>query len=156
VARLRNYSFIHPGLAGSARPGSSSGDVEDDLKEALADGITAVVSLTESPLDEELLSRLGLRYFHLPIEDFTAPDLDTIAKYVRFVDAEIASGGKVLTHCAAGIGRTGTMLAAWLASREGFDGVTAIQQLRRLRPGSVETDAQINIIKQWADQTKRS
>jgi atypical dual specificity phosphatase len=44
-------------------------------------------------------------------------------------------------HCGAGLGRTGTVVAAWLV-RRGRSAREAIAEVRRVRPGSVETREQ--------------
>ena len=49
----------------------------------------------------------------------------------------------------AGIGRTGTVLAAWL-TRQGLDPDEAIRVLREMRPGSVETGGQVDAVRRFA------
>ena len=45
-------------------------------------------------------------------------------------------------HCAWGRGRTGTMLACYLAKAGALSCDEAIEEIRRLRPGSVDTEKQ--------------
>ena len=52
-----------------------------------------------------------------------------------------SAGGRVAVHCAAGKGRTGTFLAAWFVA-EGAGAQAAMETVRALRPGSIETKAQ--------------
>lgn len=146
-----NFSYIIDGqLAGSARPGLW-GSVDQDLGEARASGIRAVVSLTERGLGAEAAARHGLAYLHLPVPDFHPPTLRQIESFVRFTGEQLEKGdGAVLVHCQAGMGRTGTMLAAYLVST-GMGANEAIETIRDLRPGSVETYSQEAIVHEWAE-----
>lgn len=49
-------------------------------------------------------------------------------------------------HCAHGKGRTGTILACYLVRKYSLSAEEAIQRLRALRPGSVETSGQEKIV----------
>ena len=52
----------------------------------------------------------------------------------------------VVVHCLGGHGRTGTMLACYMVKHLGFTGKRAIEEIRRRRPGSVETKEQEELI----------
>jgi protein-tyrosine phosphatase len=54
------------------------------------------------------------RAIWFPIPDLHAPPLADAVTLVSRLDAMIATGSRVIMHCAAGIGRSGTMAAALL------------------------------------------
>jgi len=56
----------------------------------------------------------------------------------------------VLVHCAAGIGRTGAVLAAYLIRTENLSATEAIFRVRSQRPGSIEK-GQENSLHLFAD-----
>lgn len=155
---LRNFSFIIDGvLAGSGYPGPSPAELMKDLERARAQGITAIVTLTETPLPLAVVQESGMKYLHLPIHDFSAPTIDQIRRFVEFVDknkSDAEEGGATLAHCHAGIGRTGTMLAAYLI-HQGADAESAIATVRRRRPGSIETMTQEDLLAEW-EKIRRS
>jgi protein-tyrosine phosphatase len=57
---------------------------------------------------------LGERAIWLPIPDLDAPALQSGIELVARLDALVADGHGVIMHCAAGIGRSGTMATALL------------------------------------------
>ncbi|KAG8509908.1 Dual specificity protein phosphatase 23 [Galemys pyrenaicus] len=57
-------------------------------------------------------------------------------------------------HCALGLGRTGTMLACYLVKDRGLAAGDAIAEIRRLRPGSIETYDQEKAVFQFYQRTK--
>ncbi len=116
----------------------------DRLREA---GIGAIVSLTEEP-PPELVGETRFDLLHLPIEDMTPPDTEQVEQYVAFVDRMLARGAAVGTHCLAGLGRTGTMIACYLVTR-GMSAGEAIDHVRRQRPGSIQTELQERSIHRW-------
>jgi len=55
----------------------------------------------------------------------------------------------VAVHCGAGLGRTGVVLAAYFVDG-GLSAQNAISRVRRLRPGSIETEEQAEVIEEFA------
>ncbi|CAA9562371.1 MAG: hypothetical protein AVDCRST_MAG18-1195 [uncultured Thermomicrobiales bacterium] len=147
---LPNFGWVIPGqLAGSARP------LSDDALNALAQhGVRALVSLTEEPLPDDALRRAGLIAAHLPVADFTAPTLAQVATAIATIDDFRSRGLPVAVHCAAGLGRTGTILACHLVST-GMAAPEAIAAIRAQRPGSIETVAQEALVGEYASATRR-
>ena len=104
-------SWLIPGqLAKSYIPGQS------DLLEWHNAGIQSVVNLLETYYEDVIKQELlqGFKVLHSPIPDMCAPSLDQLQRIVQWIDREICTGKNVLVHCFAGIGRTGTILTAYL------------------------------------------
>jgi atypical dual specificity phosphatase len=99
-------------------------------------------------LELSLVREFGFDYLHVPVEDFTAPTQGQIDQVIEFVEGALAEEKKVLMHCWAGIGRTGTLLACFLVSR-GIDPAEAIARIRRQRPGSLEAYEQEYAVYQY-------
>jgi len=135
-------------LAAMARPGRER-DLEEDLAWLQSAGIRILVSLTEEPVPEKVLEKYGMEGLHLPVEDFTPPTLAQIDRFLEEVARARLEGFALGIHCTAGKGRTGTMLAAYLVTRD-RSAEEAIAEIRKLRPGSVETPRQEERVAEFA------
>jgi atypical dual specificity phosphatase len=148
---IRNFSWLIEGeIAGMAKPASSVYDFEF-LK---CEGFEAIVSLTESSLSEVLIEKFGFSVKHIPVMDFEAPTLEQIEDFVVFAENARSEGKKLVVHCDAGIGRTGTILACYLVSK-GYNAADAIEEVRTKRPGSLETIEQEEVVLKFAGKNER-
>lgn len=144
----RNFSWlIKDEIAGMGRPMS----IVTDLEFLKDNGIEAIVSLTVLPLHKTLIEEFGFEYKHIPVADFTSPTQEQIDEFLCFVNNLISSKKKIVVHCDAGAGRTGTMLACYLVSK-GCSAKKAILEVRRSRPGSVETMEQEDTVIKYEER----
>jgi atypical dual specificity phosphatase len=109
------------------------------------EGIDLSINLTESPWPENWQELSGIRCLHFPVVDMSVPSLDDAGRIIEEIDNH---DGPVMLHCAAGIGRTGTMIGLYLVHR-GMDPEEAIRTVRRKRPGSIQTSSQERFIMRW-------
>ncbi len=128
-----NFSWIDDRVAASGRPMTFA-----QLKWIKSREIELIISLTGQPLPREWVEQLGIEYIHFPIKDHSAPDPQMLKEIVDKILAAVSSGKRLLIHCAAGLGRTGAVLAAYLIASKKVSGEEAIEAVRRLRPGSIE------------------
>jgi len=137
-------------LAGMARPGSRQ-SLEQDLGDLQREGVRVLVSLTEEPPPPADVATHGIALLHVPVEDFTPPSQDQLESIMARMDEALADDRPVTVHCGAGLGRTGTVLAVAFVHRKGLDADTAIAEIRRLRPGSIETVDQEHAVRTYAE-----
>jgi len=92
-------------------------------------GYSVVVSLECDRLNTFEIEDAGFEHKKICVEDFSSPTFDQIDEFISFVNAKLVEDKKVLVHCYAGRGRTGTMLAAYLI-QSGMSSDAAIREIR--------------------------
>ncbi|HSF27937.1 MAG TPA: dual specificity protein phosphatase 23 [Nitrosopumilaceae archaeon] len=131
-----NFSWlINDKLAGSGMPTSFA-----ELEWVIKTGVKSVVTMTEEPLPESWIK--NIKYLHVPTEDLSAPDMEKIDNTVDYIHERIKNNEPTMVHCAAGIGRTGTILACYLIKYHGLSTKDAIDKVRKERPGSIQSESQ--------------
>jgi atypical dual specificity phosphatase len=149
MALERFYWVVEGTLAGSSRPGGlQDRHLAADLAELQAQGIGSIISMTETPIDQLAVEELGMTYAHIPVIDFTAPSLPQMLDALATIDQAHAEGRAVLVHCAAGQGRSATILAAWLI-RQGATTDEAVGHLRSVCDRAVENDLQLACLRSF-------
>ena len=143
-------------LAGCSRPGARPGrrdpspdEIAADLAWLSARGIGALLTLTETPIPAEVPVPAGFDMLHLPVIDFSPPTPGQFIEALRFIDSRQAAGLAVAVHCLAGLGRTGSVLAA-TRIRAGATASGAIAAVREVCPGAVESESQVAALEAFA------
>jgi len=132
VSRPANFSWVDDKIAASAVPS------EKHLRWLMENGINAILCLAEEPVNMKEAQALGMRYKHIPMKDHEPPTIEQLMQAVQYMKEMRERGYAILVHCAAGMGRTGTVLAAFFMLEKGMKAYEAIEYVRRLRPGSIE------------------
>ena len=137
-----NFSWILEGsLAGAQGPTNTR-----DITFLKLQDIQAVVRMEENTISTE---PWGLKELYEPVRDFSAPSMEQIHRIVTFVEEEMETWERpVVVTCAAGIGRTGTILACYFV-KVGYQPQEAIDWVRQLRPGSIQTPSQEEAVRQY-------
>jgi ABC-type phosphate transport system ATPase subunit len=145
----RNFLWLRKGeLAGTPRPGLLI-ELDHDLAALQRVGVTVLVSLTTTPVDTDALADYGLQGIAFPVTDMEAPNIEDAITLCTQVAALIEQGEAIALHCKAGMGRTGTMLAAQLIW-EGKTALDALETARRIEPRWVQSETQVNFLEEFA------
>ncbi len=105
----------------------------DHLDALQAAGIVAILNLCAEYTDlHEIEARHGFEVHYLPVEDEETPQLQALDAALEWLDESIYLGKKVYVHCRYGIGRTGTIISAYLL-RRGLGSRLVKQKLKKMR-----------------------
>lgn len=125
----QRYSRISPTLyvGGQIR--------EEGWRRLQAAGVTSIVNMRSEhddraagvPVAEE-------HYLHLPTVDDTPVEMEDLKRGADWIAGQIAQGGVVYVHCAAGSGRAPSMGAAYLITHAGMTTDEALATIKARRP----------------------
>jgi len=139
--------FVHPG-----RRRNHGGDLmcrNDHLPILHAAGVRAFVSLLDDFTDAPVYLSAGFEFLHLPVAVRKAPTFHQAHEAIAFIHRQRSKQRAVAVYCDAGLGRTGTLLAAYLIS-EGEAAEGAIARVRKAQKVAVETPRQTRFLYEFA------
>ncbi|WP_438996952.1 phosphatase domain-containing protein [Candidatus Puniceispirillum sp.] len=150
-----------PGLRADGKTDGKAhdADIKHDVEQLASAGAGLVLTLLEaddrvrlgvSALDR-IISDAGLAHASFPIRDHGIPNEAhsvTLGQLLDDLETRIRNGQSIAIHCQAGLGRTG-MMAGLLLGRFGIEAAAAITAIRQTRPGSIETQAQEDFVREW-------
>jgi atypical dual specificity phosphatase len=147
-----NFSWvIENKLAGSGTPMTL-----EQYRWLIKNNIRSIVTVREFPLPEKWLydsekdTSIKEDYRFEYVKDYGVPTLEELDSIVDYIDFKIMKENKpLLVHCAAGKGRTGTILAAYLLKKRNISSLDAIKKIRIIRPGSIQSKIQEETIHEY-------
>ncbi len=141
-------TWIMPKLAVGHAPMSY-----DDLEALKRQGFDAILNLCGEYCDlHDIENDYGFEVYYLPIPDESIPDTQDLERALAWLDESIYLGKSVLVHCRFGIGRTGTLVTAYLM-RRGLGLKSAAKVLKQTR-ANPSTYRQHKLLKKYGRKEK--
>jgi protein tyrosine phosphatase (PTP) superfamily phosphohydrolase (DUF442 family) len=124
---LPNFQKVSDRLYRGAQP------VAGGIKMLVEIGVDTIVNLRgeneQTRADRKEAEALGLRYYSLPMGGLSRPSDDQVERVLAIINAP--ENGTVFVHCKHGADRTGTVIACYRISQEGFTAVKARAEAKK-------------------------
>lgn len=152
----KNFSWLIPfKLAGSAIPESA-----EQIRAFEYANIGLIVTVLEDHLPKVWFENTKVSNVHITVPNGGTPTIEEMDRIIENMEKTIELGKAVLVHCGGGKGRTGTVLANFMA-KNGISGelnicpqmspFDAITYVREMRPGSIEDKNQERFVFEYVN-----
>jgi len=127
-AGVENFHKLNDNLYRGAQP------TEEGFASLAKLGIKTVVDLREadirSTFEKRAVEAAGMRYVHVPMQGTNTPNPAVVAKALAAISEKGA--GPVFVHCRRGADRTGTIIACYRISHDGWTPAKALREAKAL------------------------
>uniref|UniRef100_A0A672IVA4 Protein tyrosine phosphatase domain-containing protein 1 n=1 Tax=Salarias fasciatus TaxID=181472 RepID=A0A672IVA4_SALFA len=157
-------SWVTDNLLATSRPSTEIIEKYNIIDQFKRNGIKTVINLQISgehascgnPLEPEsgfsyrpeVFMENNIYFYNFGWDDYGVANLTAMLDMVK-VMAFALQEGKIAVHCHAGLGRTGVLLACFLAFATRMTANQAILYVRAKRPNSIQTRAQLRCVRQF-------
>jgi protein-tyrosine phosphatase len=123
----------------------------DDLERLQGQGVQAVVNLCAERQDNhQRLREACIEYLWLPVVDTFPPTLEQVQQGVAWIEQQLHADRIIYIHCAAGVGRSATLLACWYLYTHGMRVPQVLRFIKARRPQIALTRRQIRCLHEFA------
>jgi protein tyrosine/serine phosphatase len=126
-AELPNFHQVNPQLYRGAQPKAGG------LKSLKAIGVKTIVNLRgkdeQTGAEGEEARSLGLRYYNVPLPEFSRPPDEQVLQVLNLINT--AENQPVFVHCRHGEDRTGTIIACYRITHDGWTAVASKKEAEK-------------------------
>lgn len=121
----------------------------DDLERLRRQGVGAVVNLCAERADNpRRLAAAQMDYLWLPVADMHPPTVEQVLQGLAWIEQRLCAERKVYIHCAAGMGRSVTLLACWYLYTCNMSVPQVLEFVKKRRPQAALTRRQVRRIEE--------
>jgi tyrosine-protein phosphatase SIW14 len=127
----------------------SAQPTREGLQALPALGIKTVIDLrgaSERSGEAQLLEAIGIKYINIPMPPLGAPSIESVKQALALLIDQ--SAWPILVHCQRGSDRTGTVIACFRISQDGWSNQRALEEARQFGLLSLQK-AKKNFILSW-------
>jgi tyrosine-protein phosphatase SIW14 len=125
---LPNFHKVNPQIFRGAQP------TAEGFQQLAQLGVKTVLDLREAGSrsfeEKKIVEARGMRYVSVPMQGFHTPSADQIDKVLTLFND--SSAAPVFVHCRRGADRTGTVVACYRISHDGWENKRALEEARSL------------------------
>jgi protein tyrosine/serine phosphatase len=126
-AELPNFHLVNSQLYRGAQPKAGG------LQRLKTIGIKTIVNLRgadeRTQAEEQEARRLGLRYYNVALPEFSKPKDDDVERVLDLINAP--ENQPVFVHCRRGADRTGTVIASYRITHDGWTAADAEKEAEK-------------------------
>jgi tyrosine-protein phosphatase SIW14 len=126
-AELPNFHKVGERLYRGAQPG------KDGVKKLAELGVKTIIDLRgdgdRANTEKIAAEQAGLKYYNFGLSNFGRPGDEQVKQILAIIDAP--ENGPVFLHCRRGSDRTGTIVAVYRISHDGWNGERAIAEAKQ-------------------------
>lgn len=116
-------------------------------------GINVIVNL-RAEFDDSQHDLIIDDYCYLPVDEFTAPEINQLKEGVEFIKSQVKEGCKVYIHCSEGISRAPTLAVGFLINK-GMTLSDAVALVKKARPFINILPAQMECLSMYAAMNEK-
>lgn len=144
---MNGWWIDSPHVLGSDNPTTA------ELEQLREEGFEVLISLLREEeqatnYDVAAAQEMGFIRHSIPVRDFNPPTVEQLMDFIGIIE-ELAEETKIIIHCQAGIGRTGTFAAAYCIAK-GMTIADAIDFVRKARWHAIQTSEQEAVLDKFA------
>lgn len=124
---LRNLSQVNPNLYRGAQP------TEAGVRELAGMGVKTIINLRgedkHSLREKEWAQKAGIKFINVDLSNWFKPNKKDIEEIIKYIDAP--QNQPVFVHCKRGADRTGTIIAVYRITHDGWTARAANEEAKK-------------------------